>query len=162
MIAFFSIFVISPLLAKETRHFKIYYPEKSASGSVPAMPKGDILVAEDDTVLCQLYQRKFSLEGYKIRTAADGEETIKLLTEQLPDLLVLDINMPKMDGFQVLELLPKEKRTFPVILLSNLADERTLARGKELGADGFLIKKDMTIKGLIELVEKLLTLRKAS
>ncbi len=124
------------------------------------MPKGDLLIAEDDPILRQLYQRKFSLEGYQIRTANDGEEAVKMLTEQLPSLLVLDINMPKMDGFQVLELLPKEKRTFPVIMLSNLADERTLARSKELGADGFLIKKDMTIKGLLELVEKLLSLRK--
>lgn len=124
------------------------------------MPKGDLLIAEDDPILRQLYQRKFSLEGYQIRTANDGEEAVKQLTEQLPSLLVLDINMPKMDGFQVLELLPKEKRTFPVIMLSNLADERTLARSKELGADGFLIKKDMTIKGLLELVEKLLSLRK--
>jgi DNA-binding response OmpR family regulator len=124
------------------------------------MPKGDLLIAEDDPVLRQLYQRKFSLEGYQIRTANDGEEAVKLLTEQLPSLLVLDINMPKMDGFQVLELLPKEKRTFPVIMLSNLADDRTLARSKELGADGFLVKKDMTIKGLLELVEKLISLRK--
>ncbi|MBP9750867.1 MAG: response regulator [Candidatus Peribacteraceae bacterium] len=124
------------------------------------MPKGDLLIAEDDPILRQLYQRKFSLEGYQIRTANDGEEAVKLLTEQLPSLLVLDINMPKMDGFQVLELLPKEKRTFPVIMLSNLADDRTLARSKELGADGFLVKKDMTIKGLLELVEKLITLRK--
>ncbi len=125
------------------------------------MPKGDLLIAEDDPVLRQLYQRKFSLEGYQIRTANDGEEAVKLLTEQLPSLLVLDINMPKMDGFQVLELLPKEKRTFPVIMLSNLADDRTLARSRELGADGFLVKKDMTIKGLLELVEKLISLRKA-
>ncbi len=123
------------------------------------MPKADLLIAEDDPVLRQLYQRKFSLEGYQIRTANDGEEAVKMLTEQLPSLLVLDINMPKMDGFQVLELLPKEKRTFPVIMLSNLADERTLARSKDLGADGFLIKKDMTIKGLVELVEKLINLR---
>lgn len=129
-------------------------------GRVTGMPKGDLLIAEDDPILRQLYQRKFSLEGYQIRTANDGEEAVKLLTEQLPSLLILDINMPKMDGFQVLELLPQAKRTFPVIMLSNLADDRTLARAKELGADGFLIKKDMTIKGLLELVEKLISLRK--
>jgi CheY-like chemotaxis protein len=124
------------------------------------MAKGDILIAEDDPVLCQLYQRKFSIEGYQIRTAVDGEDAVKQLTAKLPDLLVLDISMPKMDGFQVLELLPKDKRTFPVIMLSNFADSRTLARSQELGADGFLIKKDMTIKGLLELVERLLALRK--
>jgi CheY-like chemotaxis protein len=123
------------------------------------MATSNILIAEDDPVLRNLYQKKFALTGFQIRTAQDGEEAIRLITEQLPDLLILDIQMPKMDGFQVLEMLPREKRPFPVILLSNLADQRTQTRCQELGADGFLIKKDMTIKALLDLTEKLLKLR---
>ncbi len=62
--------------------------------------------------------------------------------------------MPKMDGFQVLEQFPHEKRTFPVIMLTNFADENSRERSKTLGADDYFIKKDMTIKSLLEMVER--------
>ncbi|HVW67294.1 MAG TPA: response regulator [Candidatus Peribacteraceae bacterium] len=118
------------------------------------MAKADILIAEDDPVLRNLYIKKFSVAGYDIRAVEDGEQALKALTEKAPDVLVLDIHMPKVDGFQVLEQYPVDKRTFPVVMLTNFADEKSRERGKELGADDYFIKKDMTIKSLLEMVER--------
>jgi two-component system response regulator ChvI len=123
------------------------------------MNKPSILFAEDDPLLRNIYVKKFSLAGYDVRPASDGEEALKAITENPPDLAVLDISMPKMDGFQVLEHLPKA-RAFPVVLLTNFDLEEYRKRGKELGADDFFIKKDMTIRSLLEMVERLLKLKK--
>jgi CheY-like chemotaxis protein len=116
--------------------------------------KPDILIAEDDAVLRNLYVKKFSVSGYPIRAVEDGEQAIQELSVRFPDVLVLDIHMPKMDGFQVLEKFPPATRSFPIIMLTNFADERSKERGRELGADDYFIKKDMTIKSLLEMVDK--------
>lgn len=118
------------------------------------MVKPDILIAEDDPVLRNLYIKKFSVAGYPIRAVEDGEQALKEIEARFPDILILDIHMPKMDGFQVLEHFPKEGRKFPVIMLTNFADERSRQRGVELGADDYFVKKDMTIKSLLEMVER--------
>jgi DNA-binding response OmpR family regulator len=116
--------------------------------------KPDILIAEDDPVLRNLYIKKFSVSGYPIRAVEDGEQAVKELEARFPDVLILDIHMPKMDGFQVLEKYPPSVRSFPVIMLTNFADERSKERGKELGADDYFVKKDMTIKSLLEMVDR--------
>jgi len=123
-------------------------------GILAGMAKTDILIAEDDSVLRNLYIKKFSVAGYDIRAVEDGEQALQAIAQKNPDVLVLDIHMPKIDGFQVLEQFPKEKRTFPVVMLTNFADEKSRERGKELGADDYFIKKDMTIKSLLEMVER--------
>jgi DNA-binding response OmpR family regulator len=115
------------------------------------MTKADILIAEDDPVLRNLYIKKFSVAGYQIRAVEDGEQAMQEIATRTPDVLVLDIHMPKI---QVLEQFPRESRPFPVIMLTNFADENSRARGKELGADDYFIKKDMTIKSLLEMVER--------
>lgn len=116
-----------------------------------------ILIAEDDPLLCDLYKKKFSIAGFRIRTAQDGEQAIAAIEEDTPDLLILDINMPVIDGFGVLERYPKEDRPFEVVLLTNFGDKNNKERGKTLGVQHFLVKKDMTIKSLISFVETLLT-----
>jgi len=115
-----------------------------------------ILIAEDDPLLRDLYRKKFALAGYKIRTVEDGEKTIAAIDEDPPDLLILDINMPAIDGFGVLERYPEDDRTFKVLLLSNFGDKKNKERGKALGVENFFVKKDMSIKTLISSVEKLL------
>lgn len=118
------------------------------------MIKPDILIAEDDPVLRNLYVKKFSVSGYPVRAVENGEQALAALKERFPQVLVLDIHMPTVDGFQVLEQLPKATRAFPVVMLTNFADEKSRERGKELGADEYFVKKDMTIKSLLEMVEK--------
>lgn len=118
------------------------------------MIKPDILIAEDDPVLRNLYVKKFSVAGFPIRAVEDGEQALAALKERYPQVLVLDIHMPKLDGFQVLEEYPKNQRPFPVIMLTNFADEKSRERGQDLGADEYFIKKDMTIKSLLEMVDR--------
>lgn len=116
----------------------------------------DILFAEDDPVLREIYKKKFTIAGYEVRTTVNGAETITAIEEKTPDALVLDINMPEVNGFEVLKKYPKSLRKFPVVLLTNLADDHTREEGEALGADGFFIKSQMTIKTLIEMVNDLL------
>ena len=116
----------------------------------------NLLIAEDDPVLREVYVKKFTIAGYTIRVSSNGEEAEKAIAEQAPDALVLDINMPVKDGFTVLQDYPKDKRGFPIVILTNFGDERSKQRGLELGADDYYVKSDMTIKTLIEMVNKLL------
>lgn len=125
-------------------------------GRMVGMVKGNVLIAEDDPVLRNLYIKKFSVAGYDIRAVEDGNAAITALNERLPDIAILDIHMPNVDGFGVLEKFPPSSRQFPVIMLTNFADERSKQRGKELGADDYFIKKDMTIRSLLEMVERVL------
>lgn len=125
------------------------------------MPESaDIIIAEDDAVLREVYQKKFTIAGYQIRLAQDGEEAVALITQKIPDIAILDVHMPILDGFGVLEKFPREKRGFPVIMLTNFGDEKSKARGKELGADDYFVKSDMTIKSLLTMVEALLKTKK--
>jgi two-component system response regulator PrrA len=122
------------------------------------MGKPTLLIAEDDAVLRNLYEKKFSLEGFTVRTAADGEEAMKLINELKPDLLICDIHMPKADGFQVLQNFPKASRQFPVIMLTNFDQAEFKLKALELGANDYFVKKDMTMRTLVEMVKRLLKL----
>ncbi len=124
------------------------------------MAKGELIIAEDDAVLRNLYLKKFEVSGFSMRTAEDGEQAIKLIEEKAPDLLVLDLHMPKIDGFQVLERFPKDQRKFPVIILTNFDDPKYRTRGEQLGVDDYFVKKNMTIKSLVEMVENLMRAKK--
>lgn len=124
------------------------------------MDIADIIIAEDDAVLREVYQKKFTLSGYTIRLAQNGEEALALIMQKAPDIAILDVHMPILDGFGVLEKFPREKRTFPVIMLTNFGDEKNKARGKELGADDYFVKSEMTIKSLLTMVETLLKAKK--
>lgn len=118
------------------------------------MEKFTILIAEDDTVLRDLYLRKMDKEKYEVVTAENGQEALDKISQNPPDMLLLDINMPVLDGFELLEKLPSEKRTFPIIILTNLADQANRERGAKYNVADYFVKKDMTIKSLIEMVEK--------
>lgn len=124
------------------------------------MPKRKIIIAEDDTVLRDLYLRKFSSETYDVRTASNGQEALDLIAKEKTDLVLLDINMPILDGFGVLEKLPKPERRFPIVMLTNFDDQANRDRGTALGVDDYFVKKDMTIKSLVEMVERLLPAQK--
>lgn len=115
----------------------------------------NILIAEDDPVLREVYTRKFG-NSFDIRTASNGEEALAMIEQKAPDILLLDINMPILDGFGVLGKLPKEKRAFPIIILTNFEDQQNRRKGEELGVNDYFVKKEMTIKSLYEMVTNLL------
>lgn len=117
--------------------------------------KFKVLIAEDDSVLQDLYLRKFNKDSFDVRTASNGQEALDAINKETPDVLLLDLNMPILDGFGVLEKLPKEKRTFPVIILTNFDDQANRDRGKSFDVDDYFVKKDMTVKTLVEMVNRL-------
>lgn len=115
-----------------------------------------ILLIEDEEIMIDLLQRKLSQEGYEVSVARDGEEGLKLIREIKPDLILLDIIMPKMGGFEVMEEMQKDKelKKIPVIVISNSGQPVELDRAKELGARDWLIKTEFNPQEVIDKVIK--------
>ncbi len=101
-----------------------------------------ILLVEDDEFLAELYSTKLQLEGYAVGLANDGEKAVKMVEQRQPDLMLLDVVLPKMDGFEVLKTLSDKGvvKNFPIILLTNLSQKDEVQRGLDLGAVDYLIK----------------------
>ncbi len=116
-----------------------------------------VLIAEDDPVLLKAYQQKFSTTKYKVHLATNGEEAINIIRKNPPDIFICDIMMPQYDGWWVLDQLKEIAASFPIIVLTNKEDDHTVKRLKEYNVHDYLIKKDMSLVTLIELVEKLLS-----
>ena len=104
------------------------------------------MIVEDDSFVMDIYQTKLAQAGFDIIEAANGLEAIKILETENPDLILLDILMPYMDGMEVLEKIKKEERfkNTPVILLTNLSQQEEVKHGLELGARDYLIKSHFT------------------
>lgn len=117
-----------------------------------------ILIAEDDQFLSDAYVAKLTFEGYEIETAMDGEEALLTLQTFKPDLMILDLVMPKLDGYMVLTEIRKndEFKNLPVIVASNLGQKEDIEHAKALGATDFVVKTDLSIKDLVEKVKRLL------
>src|SRR5664279_2940450 len=123
-----------------------------------------ILLVEDDTILVEMYQAKFELEGHEVSVATNGEECLNILKDFQPDLILLDILMPKLNGFHVLKEIKKqpELRQIPVILLTNLGQaevDMNQDLAKALGVNDYLIKSHHTPD---EVVTKAVKVLKAS
>ncbi len=105
-----------------------------------------ILLVEDDETLRDMYTLKIEAEGYKLLTAADGEVGLALALAHHPDVILLDIMMPKMDGFAVLTELKKDEalKQTPILMLSNLGQQADVDKGKQLGANDYVVKASMT------------------
>ena len=105
-----------------------------------------LLLVEDEKMLAEMYVTKFTSEGFEISHAADGEKGLVLAKELKPDLILLDIILPKIDGFAVLKELKQDATTrdIPVLLLTNLGQDEDVSKGKELGATDYLVKANHT------------------
>lgn len=117
-----------------------------------------ILIAEDDKFLSSAYRFKLAKAGFEVQIVGDGAELLKVLETYVPDLILLDLVMPVMDGFTALEnikLNPKFK-SVPVLIVSNLSQKEDIDRTKELGATDFVVKSDMSLDNLIEKINKLI------
>ncbi len=114
-----------------------------------------VLFIEDDPTVAQMYKLKLELDGYQVTMAKDGEEGLQLTSEVKPDIIFLDIRLPKMDGFAVLEGLRanEETRQIPVVILSNYGERELVERGLKLGALEYLIKSQTTPANLSRGVE---------
>ncbi|MBI4079048.1 MAG: response regulator [Candidatus Levybacteria bacterium] len=117
-----------------------------------------ILVAEDDKYLGNAYRVKLAKAGFDVKIALDGQEALGSLKTFTPDLIILDVVMPKKDGFATLEELKKNPQWehIPVIIASNLGQKEDLERGLTLGANDFIVKSELSLNNLIEKVKALL------
>ena len=105
-----------------------------------------VLFVEDDPSVAQMYKLKLELDGYQVTVATDGEQALELATSNPPDIVFLDIRLPKMDGLAVLEKLRETENTkqVPVVILSNYSERELVERGLKLGALEYLIKSQTT------------------
>ncbi len=123
-----------------------------------ATPKPIVALIEDDPLIAEMYTTKFTKEGYDIKHAADGAAGLALVKQIKPDIILLDIIMPKMDGFQVLTELRKEAafKETPVVMLTNLGQEEDVQKGRALGATDYFIKTNFTPAAIVDKVKGLL------
>lgn len=120
------------------------------------MPPTKILIIEDDKFLLKLYSEKLKREGFEVSEAITGNEGLNKTVAQKPNLIILDLILPRKDGFEVLseiKLNPATKN-IPVIILSNLGQESDVKRGLELGAVNYVVKTDFPISQLPQLVKE--------
>ncbi len=120
--------------------------------------KKKILLVEDDSFLISMYTTKFELENFEVVAAEDGEKGLGLAAEEKPDIILLDILLPKMNGFEVLKELKNNKETnqIPVILLTNLSQKNEIEQGLALGAQDYLIKAHFMPSEVMDKIKKVL------
>ncbi len=118
----------------------------------------NILIVEDDEFLRELISKKLVSEGFAISVAFNGEEGVKKAEELKPDLILLDIILPVMDGFETLEKIKENPSTKPilVIILSNLGQQEEIDRGLSLGAVDYLVKAQLAPEEIVEKVKNVL------
>jgi len=121
--------------------------------------KEKILVVDDEASIRRILQTRLSMIGYEVVTAADGEEALKTFRNSFPDLVVLDVMMPKLDGYGVCQEL-REESDVPIIMLTALGDVADRITGLELGADDYVVKPfspkelEARIRSVLRRVEK--------
>lgn len=117
-----------------------------------------LLIIEDDPFMRSLYDNTFSLAGFEVVLANDGEQGVNMAKIALPNLILLDMMMPKMSGLDVLIHIKKEETTkhIPIAILSNLAEEEDKKRAFEKGAIAYIVKSEHEPADIVALVQQLL------
>ncbi len=117
-----------------------------------------ILVVEDEDFLLSLYETKLEQSGYEVVKASNGAEGISLAQLELPNLILLDILMPQVDGYEMLKRIKADGKTkkIPVIIFSNLSQKQEIEKGLQLGAKDYIIKTSVTPTELVGRVKKYL------
>jgi DNA-binding response OmpR family regulator len=115
-----------------------------------------IILIEDEALILDLLRKKLIKEGYEVFTARDGEDGLKIMKEMNPDLVLTDVVMPKMGGFEVIESMQEDKdlKKIPVIIISNSGQPVELDRAKRLGVKDWLIKTEFDPQEVIAKVKK--------
>lgn len=110
-----------------------------------------VLLVEDDTSVAQMYKLKLELDGYRVEVAPDGDVALEMARRMKPDIVFLDIRLPRLDGLGVLEALRSDPATepLPVVILSNFNEDELVERGAKLGALDHLIKSQTTPARLV-------------
>lgn len=117
-----------------------------------------ILIIEDDPLIVKIYSTRLKADGHEVYTAENGEEGWRQAIEHNPDLIVLDVMMPRMDGFGVLEKVKAYDRlkNIPILMYSNLSNEDEMVRAKTMGATEFLVKANLSPTQMIAKIKEYL------
>ena len=116
-----------------------------------------ILIADDSRTIVSMVASRLERSGYEVLTTANGEDALSLATERLPALVILDVEMPKLDGYEVTRRLRANEATsaLPIVLLTSHDDEAALAKGYEAGANEY-ITKPFSPQDLVTAIERIL------
>ncbi len=117
--------------------------------------KKRILLVEDDKALAEVYVARLQLENFEVKHVLNGEDALSAALEFKPDLVVLDVMMPKINGFDVLDILRNTKETtnIRVIMLTALSQAKDRERAEKLGADDYLVKSQVVIGDVVERIK---------
>jgi DNA-binding response OmpR family regulator len=120
--------------------------------------KKKILIVEDDAFIRDIYQVKFSQEGFGVDLAENGIEALKKMEQYIPDIILLDIIMPYMDGMETLKNIRKNDawKKIPIIMLTNISEKEKVAEGLDEGANDYMIKSHFTPSEVVEKANVLL------
>jgi DNA-binding response OmpR family regulator len=115
-----------------------------------------ILFIEDDPLIVKIYSTRLKADGHEVHSAENGEDGLKAAFEHKPDLVVLDVMMPKMDGFGVLEKLRADDffKNKPILMYSNLNNEDEIARAKQMGVTEFIVKANLSPTQMVVKIEQ--------
>lgn len=121
--------------------------------------RGKILIIEDDRFISKMYQTKLDLEGYQVDAAENGMQGLEKAKSFNPNLILLDLLMPELDGFGVLEALRGDESTknIPVIVMSNLGQEDHVKKAMALGAKTYIVKSQFTPSNVVEKIKELMS-----
>lgn len=120
--------------------------------------KQKILLVEDDSMIVEMYRLRFEEEGFEVTVTEKGSEAIELAGSLKPDIILLDIILPEVDGFNILQALKSEAKTksVPILLLTNLAQESDRERAMNLGANDYFVKSQHTPSDVLQKVKEII------
>src|ERR1051325_7583136 len=130
-------------------------PNQRASESMSGTHNKSILIVEDDATLLRGLKDNFEQQGYEVRTANDGQKGLDALIQEPPHLLLLDLMLPKVNGFEVCRVARSRRLEMPIIMLTARGQEEDIVRGLELGADDY-VTKPFSIRELLARVKAFL------
>lgn len=115
-----------------------------------------VLLVEDDQMIRTMYESKLKQAGYSVTSVDNGADGLRLALEEKPDIILLDVILPQVDGFSVLEEIRsnKDMKSLPIIMLTNLSTEEDKEKGKSLGATDYFVKASFTPAQMVEMLKK--------
>ncbi|MDQ3065308.1 MAG: response regulator [bacterium] len=121
----------------------------------PTGVRKKILLVEDDDGLAQVYSVRLDVEGFEVRRVPNGEDALSAAQEFMPDLILLDVMMPKVSGFDVLEIFRNtpEMANIKIVMLTALSQEADRKKAEEMGVDDYLVKSQVVIADVIERIK---------
>ena len=123
------------------------------------LKKANILLVEDDPMVVRMYSRKFKKDGFNLSLGYNGKEGLAALKKKRPDIILLDIMMPKMSGLDMLKIVKADPqyKDLPVVMLTNLGDRtEDVTKCRELGAEDYWVKANMRLNEITEKINKIL------